>query len=495
MYHDLPPADPSPAGCETLPKQVAALLAQWTAAPAAPLVVGVSGGPDSLALLHALWQGGYPAGLLIAAHLNHAIRPAAAADAQFVAETCAAWGIPCHVGQVDVPALQQARGLSLEEAARLARYQFLAQVARQVGAAGVAVGHNADDQAETVLMHFLRGAGLAGLRGMQPQSPLPGAPEIPLLRPLLYTGRDTIEAYCLAHGLTPVQDSSNQDVTLFRNRLRHELLPLLGEYSPQLRQRLGHTARLLAADYELLTALRDEAWSQVLLAETADWLQVDLAGWRALPLSLRRSTLRQAVWRLRSSLRDVGFEPVEQARRVAEDGPAGTQASLPGGLVLTVGYTEWVLAQPGRSFTPAGPQIAQPRPLPVPGRAALVNGWQITAEWLPQVDWAAVRGNRDPFVAYLSPEQVAGLHVRGRRPGERFQPLGLAGHSAKVKEVMINRRIPAGLRARWPVVAHEGHIVWLVGCMIDERAKLPRPGPAVWLRCQLAGGRSASAKP
>lgn len=488
MHHDLPLADHSPAGYEALPEQVAALLAPWAAAPAAPLVVGVSGGPDSLALLHALWQGSFPAGRIIAAHLNHAIRPAAAADAQFVAETCAAWGIPCHIGQVDVPALQQAQGLSLEEAARLARYQFLAQVARQVGAAGVVVGHNADDQVETVLMHFLRGAGLAGLRGMQPQSPLPGAPEIPLLRPLLHTGRETIDAYCQAHGLTPLQDPSNQDVALFRNRLRHELLPLLAEYSPQIRQRLGHTARLLAADYELLTALRDLAWSQILLSQAADWLRVDLAGWRALPLSLRRSTLRQAVWLLRSSLRDVGFEAVELARRVAENGPVGTQASLPGGLVLTVGYGEWVLAPLDRPYVPAGPQIAQLQPLPIPGRVALASGWQITAELLPQVDWDAVRANEDPFVAYLSPGQAAGLHVRGRRPGERFQPLGLAGHSAKVKEVMINRRIPAGLRARWPVVAHEEHIVWLVGCMIDERARLPRPGPAVRLRCALAGG-------
>jgi tRNA(Ile)-lysidine synthase len=197
------------------------------------LVVAVSGGPDSLALLHLLSRRElHPAANLVVGHLNHQLRPSAAADATFVAETAAAWGLECHTESVDVAGLARRDGLSLEEAGRGARYQFLARLAHAVGAAHVAAGHNADDQAETVLMHFLRGAGLSGLRGMRPAGPLPGDPAITLLRPFLTTGRAEIEAYCQEHGLAPLTDASNTDTTYFRNRLRHELLPYLAGYNP-----------------------------------------------------------------------------------------------------------------------------------------------------------------------------------------------------------------------------------------------------------------------
>jgi len=214
-----------------------------------PVVVGVSGGPDSLCLLHVLKHlaPGYGVTLHVT-HLEHGIRgEESEADAQFVAGLAHRWGLPVTVEHADVPRLAEEEGLAPEEAARRARYGFLARVAGQIGASRIAVGHNADDQVETVLMHFLRGSGLAGLRGMLPLSPLgelrlgaalrdsPLAGELRLIRPLLEVARPAIEAYCRSRGLQPRFDRSNLDTTYYRNRLRHELLPMLEGYNPNIR--------------------------------------------------------------------------------------------------------------------------------------------------------------------------------------------------------------------------------------------------------------------
>ncbi len=450
------------------------------------LVVGVSGGPDSLALLHLLVQSGlHPADKLLAAHLNHQLRPSAGPESVYVRELCQRWGVAYRAGTVDVRALADEAGLSLEEAARTARYRFLGQAAGEVGATAVAVGHHADDQAETVLMHFLRGSGLAGLRGMRPISPMPGAPHLNLLRPLLSVTRAEILAYCQAHDIRPVWDESNEDTTFFRNRLRHELLPLLESYNPQIRQRLMHTAEVLAADYELLQELHQEAWSQVLLAQGEGWLRVDLAGWRALPLALQRATLRHAIYSLDPSLRDVTFRPVEAARELALSGDVGSQAMLPGRITLTVEYESWSLTLPGVTAPlPSLPQVEEKGPLPMPGRFALTNGWLLETTIHDSLPVDQVSSNPDPWTAYVSLARAGACVVRGRRQGERFQPLGMAGRSASLKDVMINRKIPAGLRPRWPIVANETHVVWLVRGQIDERVRV-RPGePVLAIHCR-----------
>ena len=228
-----------------------------------PVVVGVSGGPDSLALLHILRRlaPDYRVALHVG-HLEHGIRgEASREDAAFVRAIAEAWGLPVTVAARDVPAIARERGLAIEEAARQERYRFLGELARSIGGTTVAVAHHADDQVETVLMHLLRGAGLSGLRGMRPLSRLDAlrfgddedlAPEdkndgIRLARPLLYVERAAIEAYCEAQGLRPRFDRSNLDTTYFRNRLRLELIPYLEAFNPNVRQVIRRTAEVLAA--------------------------------------------------------------------------------------------------------------------------------------------------------------------------------------------------------------------------------------------------------
>ncbi len=457
-------------------------------APGEQVLVGVSGGPDSLCLFHLLVDAAPELGIeVLAAHLNHLIRGSEAdADAQFVADLSAQWGVRCVVGTCDVPALARERRLAIEEAARQARYAFLAEAAHRMGAQRIAVAHNADDQSETVLMHWLRGAGLAGLRGMLPATRvadlrLPISAEIAdnrwLIRPLLNTPRRAIEQYCQEHGLTPRFDRSNLDTTLYRNKLRHELLPYLErEYKPRFREILRRSARVIRDDYDLLCSLRDRAWEQVIRTESARGVAFDLTSWRELHPALQRATVRLAVERLRRNLRDVSFEHVETAVRVGRKGTVGAQATLPRGLVLTVGYDMLSIAD-AETTVPA-PSITlevERAPVAVPGLTTLpgdlyVETQVIARESLPS-GWEQ---NDDPWRAFLD-AAVVGKRValRRRRPGDRFCPLGMGGRHKQLSDFLINAKMPAPWRDTLPLlVRDDDEIMWVCGLRVDERARV-----------------------
>jgi len=238
--------------------QAAETHALWPAG--VMLLAAVSGGADSLCLLGtllALRERGHPLAptAIVVAHLDHGLRgEAGAADARFVAELAGQLGLRSVSERADVVALARQTHRSLEDAARRARYAFLRRVAAEVGAARICTGHTRDDQAETLLLHLVRGSGLAGLAGM---APLSGD----VARPLLMVTREQTEAYCTAHGWTPREDRSNADTRFLRNRVRHELLPVLERFNPNLREMLARNAALIAADERYLEQQTDVAWS------------------------------------------------------------------------------------------------------------------------------------------------------------------------------------------------------------------------------------------
>lgn len=273
--------------------------------PSLPLVAGISGGPDSLCLLDCLQQEGFQP---VVAHFDHCLRPESGRDAEEVAQMARRRGLTFEGGRLDVKAFSVEQHLSIEEAARTARYRFLFAAARAIGAQAVVVGHTADDQVETVLMHLLRGAGLAGLKGMTALSLHEGwDASIPLARPLLGVWRAEIEAYCHERGLTPLQDASNQDTTYYRNRLRHELIPYLESYNPQVKDSLWRTADLLAGDSEVLERVVAQAWQDTLAHSGADTCALRRDKLLALPLGLQRGLLRRAIETMRPDLRDIGY--------------------------------------------------------------------------------------------------------------------------------------------------------------------------------------------
>lgn len=295
-----------------------------------PVIVAVSGGPDSMCLCDAILETAHELRLRpVIAHLNHQLRgDEAAADEDYVRQFAAQRAVPCAITRMDVSARATQRRQSLELAAREARYEFLAQVAHEHGAAHIALAHQADDQAETILLRLIRGTGVAGLRGMSAISPHPTHPALSLVRPLLGLERAQIEAYCAARGLAPRTDSSNQSGHHLRNRARHELLPLLETFNPGIRKTLLHLADGAASDLEIIMQATQNAYAKVVLRETDTAVTMDRAAWRGLSIGLQRATLREAVRKLKGDTTNLKFAAIEEARAVLNSAAALGEIAL-----------------------------------------------------------------------------------------------------------------------------------------------------------------------
>lgn len=281
------------------------------------VVVGVSGGADSVCLLHVLV--GLRESLNITlhvAHLNHLLRGSESeGDARYVSRLAKRLGVPATVESREVSAYQAEHRLSLEDAARQVRYRFFAEVAERVGAARVAVGHTADDQAETILMHLVRGAGPTGLLGMRPLTlwTSPGVAGLTVIRPLLGVSREETRAYCHQHRLVPREDSSNLSLSPFRNRIRQELMPLLQSYNPRIGDALVRTSDTLAMDLSFLEEYVSELWPE-LAAEEDGAIVLDRAYIASLHPALQRHLLRRVTREVLGDLEDIEWKHIEQMR-------------------------------------------------------------------------------------------------------------------------------------------------------------------------------------
>jgi tRNA(Ile)-lysidine synthase len=313
-----------------------------------------------------------------------------------------------------------------------------------------------------------------------------------IIRPLLGVRRSEIEGYCASQGLAPRFDRSNLDTTYFRNRLRHELLPLLETYNPNIHARLCNTAAVVAADYELLDELRERAWREVVREELKGAIVFGRAEWRALPVALQRATLRRAAYRLRRTLRDVDFCHVEHARQIGARGETGAQATLPMGLALTVGYDTLTMGDGGDAPPlPLAdePLLWQAGPLAVrvPGRTPLPGSdWALHATSEEEWDLPAIAANPDAWTAYLDADKLGGpLSLRSRRPEDRFRPQGMGGHSLKLSALMINLKIPRAQRDHVPLLVAGDEVVWVCGRRIGEGATVG-PGTRRVIRLEFS---------
>jgi tRNA(Ile)-lysidine synthetase-like protein len=287
-----------------------------------PVVLAVSGGPDSLCMADAIIDLQSELHLSpVIAHLNHGLRGKAAVDdADFVRSFADARGIEFYVLESDVQGLSMERHLSIEEAARIARYTFLASVAEATHATHIALAHNADDQVETVLLRLIRGTGLTGLQGIQAISPLKtefdtGGQTVMLLRPLLSLPRSVIEAYCSYCNLSPRHDSTNDERHHLRNRIRLDLLPLLEQYNPGIRKVIGRLAETATAEMEIVMYATQQALGQLRIHNEQE-VTIDRSAWSALPISLQRATLREAILQFNGELTHVKYAGIEEARDV-----------------------------------------------------------------------------------------------------------------------------------------------------------------------------------
>jgi tRNA(Ile)-lysidine synthase len=297
-----------------------------------------------------------------------------------------------------------------------------------------------------------------------------------LIRPLLEVPRVEIEAYCAAHDLRPRFDRSNLDTTYYRNRLRRELLPFLETFNPGIRQVLLRSAGIIAADYAYLREQAAKAWAEVALHEEREAIIFDLARWRELPLSLQRSVLREAIHRLRHSLRNINWVHIENAVQVLKTGSTGMVVTLPQELEATLGYERFTVASKGYAETPPDmPWVRTEMPLHIPGQTLLPDShWSITAELVERhkLDPVDLR-HAQPWQAFLD-YAVTGnqLALRPRRTGDRFWPQGLGDKPTTVNNFMINAKIPRAWRDTIPLLVSPRQVLWQAGWRIDERAKV-----------------------
>jgi tRNA(Ile)-lysidine synthase len=424
------------------------------------LVIAFSGGADSTALLDILAHLRGCDLELVVAHLNHRLRGAESeADEHFACAAAARYGYPFALATVDVAALAEERGLSLEEAGREARYAFFRKVAGESAAAAVAVGHHQDDQAETALMRLLRGAGGSGLAGMRPKSAA-GM----IVRPLLSLRRKEIEQYLRKAGLAWREDSSNVDVKFLRNRIRHELLPQLAGYNPEIVERLNQTAAALAADEEILETVAAGAFCRTFTV-TASGAEADLDRLLQEAPALRKRLYRKAIQSVRGDLRGISFTHLAAIEGVALAARPNSELALPGGIRVIREYRSLRFALLCAAPLPAGYELS----LDGPGFYPLPCGGSLLIEECVEPPAVEDAAGTSMLTAHAGKFHFP-LTVRYFRNGDRFTPLGMSGRK-KLKDLFIDRKVPLKTRRRIPLLVDQGEIVWVCGVQASEKTK------------------------
>ena len=461
------------------------------------VLAAVSGGADSVALLHLLLelQGAGELEVAGVVHLNHQLRGADAdGDEQFCRELAAHHSLPFEAAREDVRTRAGVEKRSIEDTARRARYEFFADAATRAGAVAVAVGHTHDDQAETFLLRLLRGAGSRGLAGIRPKAGL-------IIRPLIDIRRLDLREYVQACGLLFREDATNADVTIPRNRVRHELIPYLERsFNPGVVDTLVREAASAREDEEKLHAEAIDLTTSIVLTNAARTAHhVDAAALNALHPAIAARVAREALARLGSD-RFIGFDHIQRFLEFVAHAREGAALSLPGQQVVRQG--PWVVIGPeplrrareavspkplrGVAGSGEGRRADFRFPLSIPGEVVLdKQGLAVSAAWESEFAGSIPAG-----LACVVAGATLPLAVRSRRPGDRFEPPGLGGRSKKLQDYLVDRKVARGERDLLPLVVDgDDRIVWIVGHAVSEdfRAVTPSTG-VIFLKARHLGG-------
>ncbi|MEM7531909.1 MAG: tRNA lysidine(34) synthetase TilS, partial [Chloroflexota bacterium] len=484
-----------------------------------PIIVGVSGGADSVCLLHTLMELEQQCSLAIhVAHLDHNLRPESSQDADFVEQLAAQFHLPYHSRRLPKHSLTNSeQKIGIEDAGRRARYEFLLDVALQVTPSGqiprIVVAHHANDQAETLLMNLIRGSGLRGLAGMKLIAPFPLEKKnteqkntnAVVIRPLLHVSRREIMRYLQDRNLTWREDATNQDTHYLRNQIRHEVMPLIQHINSNIVETLSQTAQQLRDEAERVTAI-DQATLQSLLAETLTPDQpqtrvvLALDRLQLLGDANLRGVLRHALTLLGADHRQVGFANIERLRihlrqpSISNSGPhpladhihwttchtsilSSAQAR-----VLSLHQTNALPIMPNfPHFALSGMGILAREPQLYTPDKPTMGDWVLSQQIcdyadLP-LDW---KSTAHRWQAYLDADKVGDLSMTVPTNGMRFAPLGMGGKHKAVGDLFTDRKIPPFLRAGWPVLVqmhndetkNEMDVVWVCGLQVAHGVRV-----------------------
>ena len=440
------------------------------------VLVALSGGADSIAMLHLLRELETTGVLTIAgvAHFNHRLRGAAAdADERFCRDLAASLDLPIEADSTDVRGLAAAEGRSLEDAARTARYAFLEAAADRLEAEAIAVGHSVEDQAETFLLRLLRGAGPRGLAGIRPRTGR-------VVRPLIEISRQELRDYVQERQLAFREDESNADLSIARNAVRHRLLPLLQAFSPSVADVLAREADIAREDEDFLCQTAIDLASSIVL-DTKHGIEVEIDSVRVLHPALASRVVREALDRAAPG-QFFGRDHIRSTLTLmdAPGNGAGAALSLPG---LSVRREGGRLVFGGSRLEPFSNSFQFP--LSIPGEVAL-PGWTVSAQAESE------KGDRSFSAAAVSVAAVMKLPlaVRSRKPGDRFRPLGMGGQGRKLQDFLVDRKVSRSERDTLPlVVDSDDRIVWVVGQSVAEDFRVTDTSQGViLLKAKRLGG-------
>jgi tRNA(Ile)-lysidine synthase len=435
------------------------------------VVCAVSGGPDSVCMLRVLDE--LSAGLsirLVVACLDHSTRDGESQrDAAFVERFADSMGLECHVTKVDVAALKPP-GVSFEVAAREFRYEFLERVAKATRSAKVAVGHTANDQAETMLMRILSGTGLRGLAGIRPVRPLG---DVILVRPLIDVKRSAIMIYLESNNALFRIDETNSDPSYLRNKIRLELIPTLEKgYNRNVVDALSRAARVLQEEEEYLSERARETAAQVAQRETGDGLEMSRAAYAASSPVLRRRLIMDVARKLSDSVPRLTLASIESADALCVKGRTGTGMSICDDVQLIVEHDRVL-------FRKLSPDLSEPPihavvSVPVPGRVAAARfGIEVQTRIFERTRTVQeLVAQCGPTMQFFDAEKVRGdLFLRTKLPGDRFYPLGLGG-AKKLGDYFTDAKYPRDERRHTVLLLSGEDIMWVIGGAVDERFKL-----------------------
>ena len=462
--------------------------------PGGRVVVALSGGPDSVALVHLLLELQRAGELTLAgvAHFNHQLRgDEAAADEAFCVAMAAALGLPIETGRGDVRAIARAEGRSLEDAARTVRYAFLEHAADRLGAHVIAVGHSRDDQAETFLLRLIRGAGPRGLAGILPRAGR-------IVRPLLEVRRSELRDYAASHHLASRDDATNADVSIPRNRVRHELMPYLErEFSPGITDVLAREADIAREDEDYLSREAIDLTTLIVLTKEArtagagasSIVRVDAAALSTLHPALATRVARHALTTAASG-GFIGFDQIARFLAFAREARPGQALSLPG--LQAVRDASGVVLGPEPPRGPATRVVNSFRfPLSIPGEVTLDNqGWIISAGLGSDAESPLAQGGGSDAILVRADRLALPLAVRSRAAGDRLRPVGMGGRGRKLQDLFVDRKIPRQIRDSVPLIVDgNDRIVWVVGEAVAEDFRVTEPSQGViFLKARRLGG-------
>jgi tRNA(Ile)-lysidine synthase len=445
------------------------------------VLAACSGGPDSLALVDILRKLRLEFGYQLAvAHVDHMFRgEASAADAQFVRDYCQRHGLTCFSTAINVPQYLLEQGGSSQNTSRKLRYEYLREAAQTWGNAKIATGHHQDDQAETILLHLLRGSGGAGLSGIHAQAD-------GIVRPLLSLTRQEIEDYCRQYGLEPRQDSSNLKPNYLRNKIRLQIIPQLElAVGGSVREPLCRAGKILADEQDFLNDSVQAVWPD-LTRETPDATYLYTEPLSKLHIALKRLIFRLLIEKKQGNLTGITFQHVEKLIEMADSWPVGSKFDLPGGWRAEREYDAIQVRRRAtgsvwRGIAPPGVQLLIPGETEVRGLGVRVR---VTVQsCLPQHDAP------DTAVFDLAGLQQP-LFVRSRQPGDRFSPCGMQGEK-KLKDFFIDKKVPRSLRDQVPVFSDSRGIIFWLGGLRGSRQGRITAATTEYLVLQIIGIQEA----